>query len=199
MCALYRNRYVIGSKRLAGFDYKSAGKYFITICTKNKTQYFGNVKNGKMELSEYGIIARDSWIEIPDHCSNIGLDEFVIMPDHIHGIISINANPYGDDGIVAETRHASFLQPIIQNRNQSIIPDSKSICNGQKIRISPKPGSLGSIIGSYKSVVSKMIHRSDPNFKWQSRFYDHIIRSDAELCRIRKYIRENPQKWSVIV
>ena len=160
MCALFRNRYVIGSKRYQGYDYSLPGKYFVTICTKNKTPYFGKIENGEMKLSDIGIIARDLWIAIPDHCPNIGLDEFVIMPDHIHGIISIKTN-----------------------------------CDSGKPRISPKPGSLGAIVGSYKSAVSKIIHRFDPDFKWQPRFYDHIIRSDSELSRIRKYIRENPGNW----
>ncbi len=93
------------------------------------------------------------------------------MPDHIHGIISIKTN---SDGIIVETRHVSFLQP-----------------GNEKTRISPKPGSLGAIVGSYKSAVSKIVHRFDPGFKWQSRYYDHIIRSNSELSRIRKYIREN--------
>jgi len=76
------NKYRTGSKRLTGYDYTCPGKYFITICTKNKIPYFGKIENGEMKLSELGIIARDLWIAIPDHCPNIGLDEFVIMPDH---------------------------------------------------------------------------------------------------------------------
>ena len=112
MCALYMNKYRIGSKRLRGYDYTSPGKYFITICTKNMTPYFGKIENGEMILSELGIVARDLWIAIPDHCQNIELDEFVIMPDHIHGIISIKTN---SDSNIVETMHASFLQTNIQN------------------------------------------------------------------------------------
>ena len=183
MCALYRNRYIIGTKRYRGYDYSLSGKYFVTICTKNKIPYFGNIEDGKLKLSDIGIIARNLWIEISYHFQNIELDEFIIMPDHIHGIITINTN--FDDIVVetrhvanVETRHASFLQP-----------------GNEKTRISPKPGSLGAIVGSYKSAVSKIVHRFDPGFKWQSRYYDHIIRSNSELSRIRKYIRENPEKW----
>ena len=106
------NKYRIGSKRLQGYDYTSPGKYFITICIKNKIPYFGKIENGEMILSELGIVARDLWIAIPDHCQNIELDEFVIMPDHIHGIISIKTN---SDSNIVETTHASFLQTNIQN------------------------------------------------------------------------------------
>jgi len=192
MRALFRNRYVIGSKRCQGYDYSLPGKYFVTICTKNKTPYFGKIENGEMILSELGIIAKDLWIAIPDHCPNIVLDEFVIMPDHIHGIISINTNP---DSNIVETMHASFLQTNIQNPTKCCTTKSNSNCDSRKPRISPKPGSLGAIIGSYKSAVSKIIHRSNPGFKWQPRYYDRIIRNQSQLSRIRKYIRENPKNW----
>jgi len=193
MCALYMNKYRIGSKRFKGYDYTSPGKYYITICTKNKIPYFGKIENGEMILSDIGIIAKDLWIAIPDHYPNIELDEFVIMPDHMHGIIIINAN--SDSNIIVETRHASFLRPHNKKPNQIGNPGSQLKPDNQKTRISPKPGSLGAIVGSYKSAVSKIIHRFDPDFKWQPRFYDHIIRSNNELSRIRKYIRENPGNW----
>ena len=89
MCALFMNKYRIGSKRLKGFDYSSPGKYFITICIKNKITYFGKIENEEMILSELGEIAEKFWLEIPDHFPSIELDEFIIMPDHMHGIIII--------------------------------------------------------------------------------------------------------------
>ena len=187
MCALFRNRYVIGTKRYQGYDYSLSGKYFVTICTKNKIPYFGNIEDGKLKLSDIGIIARNLWIEISDHFQNIELDEFIIMPDHIHGIISIKTN---SDGIIVETRHVTNVETRhvtnVETRHASFLQPGN-----EKTRISPKPGSLGAIVGSYKSAVSKIVHRFDPGFKWQSRYYDHIIRSNSELSRIRKYIREN--------
>ena len=146
-----------------------------------------------MKLSESGKIAKNFWLKIPDHFPLIELDEFIIMPNHIHGIISIISN--SDSNIVVETMHASFLQTNIQNPTKCCTTKSNYNCDSGKTRISPKPGSLGAIVGSYKSAVSKIIHRFDPDFKWQPRFYDHIIRSDSELSRIRKYIRENPGNW----
>jgi putative transposase len=90
MCSLYRNKYRIESIRYPDYDYSSPGKYFITICTKNKIPYFGKILNGRMILSETGIIVNDYWMAIPSHYPHITLDEYIIMPDHIHGIIIIN-------------------------------------------------------------------------------------------------------------
>jgi REP element-mobilizing transposase RayT len=91
MCPLFRNKYLIESTRLKGFDYSAPGKYFITICTKNKIPFFGKICNGEMILSESGIIAHNSWLAIPSHFPSALLDEFIIMPDHIHGIIIIES------------------------------------------------------------------------------------------------------------
>ena len=187
MRPLYRNKYVIGSKRLSGYDYTLPGKYFVTICTNDKIPYFGNILNGAVVLSEMGKIADKLWREIPEHCKNTGLDQFVVMPDHIHGIIIIQTITEINDTV--ETTHASFPHA------QSIIPDHPPSNNhnpGNSPSISMKPGSLGSIIGSYKSAVSKQIHLIDPDFRWQTRYYDHIIRTNQHLMRIRNYIRDNP-------
>lgn len=92
MCSLYRNKYRIESARCPNYDYTSPGKYFITICTKNKIPYLGKILNGRMILSKTGIIVNNFWLAIPSHCPHITLDEFIIMPDHLHGIIIINRN-----------------------------------------------------------------------------------------------------------
>jgi hypothetical protein len=91
MCSQFRNRYRYNSLRYSGRDYSLPGKYFVTICTAMKTEWFGKVVNGKMQLSEIGIIACQMWYEIPIHFPYIGLDAFVVMPNYIHGIIVINS------------------------------------------------------------------------------------------------------------
>ncbi|HBE40971.1 MAG TPA: hypothetical protein DDW27_07165 [Bacteroidales bacterium] len=98
MCALFRNKYHIGSKRYPGYDYSKPGKYFITICTKDRLHYFGEIENGKMILSEIGICLRDEWLKIPEirPDMNIIIDEYVIMPDHFHAIIIIGENQYNN-------------------------------------------------------------------------------------------------------
>ena len=209
MSALFRNKYRIGSDRYMNYDYSRPGKYFITICTKNKIPYFGNVENGRMILSEFGVIADKYWREIPAHFPFIELDEFIVMPDHMHGIIIIKnmTNPVVV-GLV-EPLHATVLPPppppppqtnpldiphvmeIPKKSNQSI--------NEHMSSISPKSGSLGSIVRSYKSAVSKNAHKIDPGFEWQQSFYDHIIRSNSGLKRIRNYIMNNPSKWHNIL
>jgi putative transposase len=166
MCALFRNKYRIGSTRYRGYDYSSPGKYFITICTKDRKPYFGEVENGKMILSDLGIIAEKFWREIPGHFPNIDLDEYIIMPDHIHGILIINRDYF----VEAPKLGASTI----------------------KLGAS----TIGSIINQFKRICTITIKSRGFDFAWQSRFHDHIIRTRIELYRIRKYIRENPEKLS---
>jgi putative transposase len=176
MCSLFRNKYRIEPCRLKGHDYSKGSRYFITICTQGKTIWFGNILNKQMILSESGQIAKKLWQNLTDHFSFVSLDEYVIMPDHVHGIIVIN--PLADDSV-----------------RQQPQPIQHTPINEFMSSISPKPGSLATVIRSYKSAVSKNIHLFDHGFSWQTRYYDHLIRSDAELERIRKYITDNPDKW----
>lgn len=88
--SLYLNKYRSGSARLKGWDYRNAGSYFITICTKNRTHFLGECKDGKMYLSGMGAIVRDCWYDIPQHFSNAALDVFQVMPNHMHGIIFLD-------------------------------------------------------------------------------------------------------------
>jgi putative transposase len=93
--ALFKNKYRIESTRLKGWDYRSAGYYFVTICTQNRVHYFGEVAKGDMRLSIVGEIAARFWTEIPSHHTQVELDEFVVMPNHVHGIIVIADNAVG--------------------------------------------------------------------------------------------------------
>ena len=189
MSSLFRNKYRNESFRLTGHDY-SSGKYFVTICTHGMISYFGNISVGKMVLSETGHIANETWYELPKHFSNVTLDEFVIMPNHIHGIIIIE--PY----CVVGTLHATSLYQPPPNTVRTLHATSpQQNKNKFMSSISPKPGSLPTIIRSYKSGVSKTVHLTDPVFSWHPRYYDHLIRSDQELFRIRQYIINNPGKW----
>jgi putative transposase len=172
--ALFAGRYRIKSARLPGWDYSSPGFYFVTICTQNFQPYFGEVVDVRVELSEIGICAHTCWAEIPEHFSNIRLDEFVIMPNHVHGIVIIEKT--------VETLHATSLQERKEKMSN----------------ISPKPGSLSAIVRSYKSAVTRWARKNGhPNFAWQPRFFDHIIRNDESLYEIRRYIRNNPLEWDL--
>jgi putative transposase len=190
------------STRLRGYDYTQSGACFVTICANENdipivcrgdacvalnlssntdpntgpkpTDVFGHIDNGRMIQNHAGRIIEQSWLAIPDHFLSVVLDEFVVMPNHVHGILIIDDN----DNIRAT--HASPLQ-IKSNSNTG-----------------PKPGSVGAVVGAFKSATTKQINqaRSTPGAKvWQRNYHDRIIRNDDELNRIREYIINNPANW----
>ncbi len=183
MAEKYQNKYRSESARLQSWDYRWAGAYFITICTHNREHYFGEIVNGKMILSNAGVLANVFWYEIKNHSKNVTLGEFVVMPDHMHGILILGDSM--DDGIdrIVGTRHA-LSQP-----SQSEKPI------GQQRFQNPGKNSISSIIGGYKSAVTKHANRLEIPFRWQTRFHDHIIRDQKSFDNISNYIRNNPAKW----
>jgi putative transposase len=191
----FRNQYRITSARLQNWDYKWAAAYFITICTQNRECYFGNIENGKMQWSAIGIIADILWHEIKNHVMNIELDAFVVMPNHIHGILILNNDDIdnnigsGSDSGSVETLHATSLRTTNS-------PESPQMKNEFMATISPKSGSVSTIIRSCKSAVTKHSHRLGYDFAWQARFYDHIIRDNHSFKKIQSYIIQNPLKWN---
>jgi putative transposase len=188
----FKNKYRIPSSRLRTWDYSQPGMYFITICTKNRILQFGEIINHEMHLNETGIIADKFWAEIPEHFTNSSLDQFVIMPNHVHGIIVINdlivetghaLSPKPDETpIISETGHALSLQkPNEQQRHFRFRNQGKN--------------TISAMVGSFKSAVTKSARKINPYFEWQSRFHDHIIRSYDEYLRISDYIKCNPANW----
>ena len=182
MYSFYRKKWHNIPLRYPGRDYSLPGKYFVTICTENKRKWFGVILNGEIHLSDIGSIAHKLWYEIPQHFPDITLDEFIIMPDHIHGIIIINRNL---ENYVVGSLHATNLPT----------PDDVPVKNETMSSISPQSGSLSAIIRSYKSAVTRNARLINVDFSWQSRFYDTIICTSGQLSRIRKYIRNNPITW----
>jgi REP element-mobilizing transposase RayT len=172
----FNNQYRVKSTRLQNWDYRWDGYYFITICTKDKIEYFGEIKNGKMVLSSLGIIADVLWHEIKNHAQNIKLDAFIVMPNHIHGIIILSGNSID----TVETRY-------------TLSPNKKTI--GQQRFQNQGKNSISSIVGGYKSAVTKHAHRLGFEFSWQSRFYENIIRDEKRYANIVKYVNHNPIKW----
>ncbi len=179
----YQNKYRIKSARLQGYDYTRAGLYFITICTGNREHYFGEIVDNEMQLSNMGVLADVLWHEIKNHSNNIELHQFVIMPNHIHGILEIvdGFNGGRDDACIVSTT----TTPINPHNSKT----------HKKASISPKSGSVSRVIGLYKSAVTKHVRRLGYGFQWQSRFYDHIIRNENDYIRISNYIKNNPVKW----
>ncbi len=191
MTDLFNNRYRTETTRLRGWDYGSPGHYFITITTKNRERFFGEINDGDVLLSGMGEIARDLWMEIPEHFHGVDLDEFIVMPDHVHGIIRINVAHPGSRsrGDVAVPRRdvACNVSTGITGTDMDFYKYMSSI--------SPKPGSLPAIVRSYKSAVTRRCRETgNKYFAWQPRYYDRIIRDDTELENVRRYVRENASK-----
>ncbi len=203
----YKNKYRISSTRLQNWNYSWNGKYFVTICTGNRHCYFGDIIDGEMNLSEIGKIADKYWAEIPEHFPFVLLDEYIIMPNHVHGIVVINkqgnikngnGDLNGDGGSVVETRHClvSTTEPT-EPTEPTKKSDKPYTTIGQKRFQNQGRNTLSSIIGSYKSVVTKYARNINPGFCWQSRFHDNVIQNYKSLCRIRNYIKNNPKNWKM--
>lgn len=185
----FKNRYRIASTRLRNWDYSSDGAYFLTICTADRQHYFGMVNNSEMQVSEIGQYADKCWRAIPEHFTDFYLDEFVIMPNHMHGIVMIEKR-YSDNGgfNAAETGRALSLQRRQRNSGeQTTKPHFRFRNQGKK--------TISAMVGSFKAAVTKYCNENKLPFGWQSRFHDHIIRNSGEFSSIRNYIINNPLNW----
>ena len=182
--ALYKNKYRVASARASWWDYGWAAPYFITICTKDREHYFGDIVNGSIRLSHAGVLADVLWHQISHHAQNVELGAFVVMPNHIHGILILND---GDTNSGFGDRRDKAC--LVSTPNPSLSPSQQRFRN-------PGKNTVSSIIGGYKSAVSRHANRLGFLMGWQSRFHDHIIRDDAEYQRINDYIESNPQNWN---
>lgn len=157
-------------QRLIGYDYSLPGYYYVTICTKDREHFFGEIQNGMMCLNDTGQIAYQCWIDIQKHFPHIELDAFIIMPNHVHGII-IQNNDVG-------------------NKNFCSLPNELVLWQTKWGK------TISSVIRGYKIGVTKWCRNNNyQNFGWQKSYYDHIIRNEEDLHRIRQYILNNPKKW----
>lgn len=221
----FQGKYRIDSARLKNWDYASNGAYFITICTDNREHYFGEIENGKMKISPAGAIAHVLWHQIKNHTKNIELGEFIVMPNHVHGILILDGNGLDGEGKGAKERGADGEAEGEANRegegkstdvacNVSTISTASTISiastgsaistastadipekNQKMAAIAPKSNSISTIIRSYKSAVTNYCNRLGIEFAWQTRFHDHIIRNDEAFHRISTYIKNNPGNW----
>jgi REP element-mobilizing transposase RayT len=168
------------SIRLPDFDYTSAGGYFITLVATNNSCLFGEMIGQQVSLNPFGDIVREEWLRTALIRPEIVLDGFIIMPNHLHGIIFIT-NVVGADGVessVGAHGRAPQQRPLLYRPAKS----------------------LGSFVAGYKSIVTKRINilRTTPGMPvWQRNYYEHTIRNDQEMNRIRDYIRNNPLRWTM--
>ncbi len=171
----YKGKYRGQTFRLKKWDYSSSGIYFITICTKNKEHSFGEIENGRMKLSPIGLIAESIWKEISEQFPFADIDTFVVMPNHVHGLIiidkQINTNTF------ISTNGINCIGGITTNKNPML------------------HNNLSRIIRWYKGKCTFEMRKIDPLFCWQSLFYEQIVRDENSLISIRKYIHENPSNW----
>ncbi len=166
------------SIRLRGYDYSRQGAYFVTLRVHGDEPLFGYIEDGAMILSEIGQIAEAYWREIPGHFRNVELDEFIVMPDHVHGIIIIEGG---------ET------PPQQRRRGEVASPESEVASPIQR-------PTLGQIVAYYKYQTTKkinQIHNTPGNRFWQRNYYERIIRRHEDINNVRRYIMNNPLKWEL--
>ena len=219
----FRGIYRIPTARAPWWDYSHSGLYFVTICTYGMECCLGFIENNEMHLSDIGKAAEMCWIEIPKHFPFVKLHAWTIMPNHVHGIVEIL--PDERRGILpgerveilpgerveilpdahVQTLHATSLQAsaphakilpgeFAETLHATSVPASPAK-NLKMASISPPKGSLGSIVRSYKSAVSKQAPISHPQFGWHERYYDSIIKDVPAYQRIETYIRNNVRNW----
>ncbi len=162
----FRNRYRIPSARLASWDYRWAGVYNVTICTWGRVCWFGEIVEGQMSLSPPGKVVAEEWRKIPGIDVRVSLDEWIVMPDHVHGILIFQGRPQ---------------QPQRCEGVNRLLAQSLGVVIGQFK------------LNATKRIRRDL---KQPKFEWQTRFWDTILRDPADLDRARAYIRENPARWN---
>jgi len=168
----------LGSKRLPSHDYSHPGAYFVTICAARRQCIFGDIVDGRMRLNKSGLIVAEQWAGLPSHYANASLDEFVIMPNHVHGIICLTEVDPSSVGAGFQPAHSS---PPTNPRHAK-----------------PRHG-LPEMIRGFKTYSSLGINRLNGppgNPVWQRNYYEHVVRTEDDLDRVRRYIVENPLKWA---
>ncbi|MEA2096625.1 MAG: transposase [Candidatus Cloacimonadota bacterium] len=198
------------SIRLQSYDYTANGAYFITLCTHKREHFLGEIINGEMKISVIGKIVSEKWFDIPNH-HNVKLGEFIIMPNHIHGIIWIISN----DTVGAfpgMTEEKVGAHPGVTDKLSSKMTDEKERARQGEPRRGkihqdepqsmrkfgePQSGSLSMIINQFKGSVKRWCNKNDHKwFRWQRNFYEHIIRNDKDLFNTTDYIKKNTINWS---
>jgi REP element-mobilizing transposase RayT len=221
MTEKYRGKYRIPSARWEKWDYGWNGAYFVTICTRNREAYFGDCVDGKMNLSEIGELAEKYWKEIPDHFPFVQLGAYVVMPDHVHGIVIIDKMGVGGNGDLIETQNfdlpgdrdtqkydlpgdretQNFNLPGDRETQNFDLPGDRETQNfaslrntPQKNKFGPQSQNLASVIRGYKIGVTQNARKIRSDFAWQARYYDRVIRDGESYRQIEAYIKENPLK-----
>ena len=196
----FQNKYRITSHRYRGWDYSGNGTYFITLNINYNNCVLGEVRNTKMALSDFGEIIKNQWLKSFEIRNELFLDEFVVMPNHLHGLVVLK-NGINNSAPHAETHGRASLRTIAADKiyhhqNQP-----------QKPKFQRKPKSISSFIAGFKSASTSKINDlidlnkldnpkyNSENKLWQPNYHDHIVRNEKEYWRIKNYIRNNPKNW----
>jgi len=170
------------SIRLSGFDYAQAAVYFVTICTHENRCVLGRVVGDAIVLSASGEVAQACWCAIREHSPDVFLDEFALMPNHLHGLLALGV--------------ASPAKRDTPYRVDPLLPSSRTVTPTPALQ----PDSVSALMGSFKSAVTRQVNRAKgtPGAPlWHRNYYERIVRDDKELKAVREYIRGNPIRWSL--
>ncbi|MCB0220578.1 MAG: transposase [Chrysiogenetes bacterium] len=170
------------SIRLRGYDYTRAGAYFLTICARGRECLFGEVAEGTVRLSDSGRAVEAAWHGLPEHYPHVDLDAFVVMPNHVHGIIVLS-----DPDVGAGLKPAPTENAVVEMDRAGLKPAPTGTHHG-----------LPEIVRAFKTFSARRINalRGTPGVPvWQRNYYEHIVRDDDDLARIREYIANNPIGW----
>ena len=186
------------SIRLHGYDYTQAGVYFITLCTQNREHLFGEIVNGEMLMHDAGRIVAECWEQIPRHFPDAELDEWVVMPNHVHGIVIITDSVDTDGVVGAKPVEANPVRanPVRAKNFSPLPPLPDSPLQQRQQRPTGTSRTIGSIVRGFKIGVTKWYRQqSIESVIWQRNYWEHIVRNEPELDRIRHYIANNPVNW----
>lgn len=193
-------RYHRRSIRLKGYDYTQPGAYFVTVVTQDRVCLFGEIVDGRMRLNSPGKIVYEEWFRTARLRPYVELrpDEFIVMPNHIHGIIRI-VDIIDDDNVVGARRRpvGARRRPVGARRRRA--PTTTSGTTLEQFG-RPVPGSIPTIIRAFKSATTRRINewRGTPGARvWQRNYWEHIVRNEKALERIRRYIMTNPARWQM--
>jgi putative transposase len=196
----------VNTMRIVGRDYAQAGAYFVTTCTHQRQRLFGRVKDGQMILSDYGRCVRNAWDALPQRFPNVDLDEFVIMPDHVHGIVTLtistplrpNVSVGAGSPRPAPTTDPAVRHPPAPARGVGVPRKNLPAVAVPSSDPDPEAATLGQVIAHFKYAATRSINAirgcvGVPVF--QRGYHEHIVRDDSEWRRIGWYIGQNPGKW----
>jgi len=206
MSIKFLDKYRIPTARASWWNYADNAPYFITICTKEKRHYFGKIEDKKMTLTDIGLAAITCWNAIPGHFPFVKLDEFVIMPNHVHGIIILDKPPivetqdFTSENVESQNLvTSSFVLDSVDTQDfasETVDPPNHvALPEGKNNHFGPQSKNLASIVRGFKIGVTMAAKSMEVEFGWQTRYHDHIIRDEQSFVKIRNYIKTNVLRW----